>query len=212
MAQQESDNTPEPIVVLLSKVAAETGAVGKGERNPQGGYQFRGIDAVVNAASASFRRHQVIVVPEIVDFTYGAVEVGKNRTRMAHVTVKVRYTFSGPGGDSITAVVPGEAMDSGDKATAKAMSVALRIALLQSLMLPTDDPDPDADHYERSDAPRSAAQARADLAREAERLGLDLAWVASQWSELHGTALGEADDAELIDAFRTTLTTTGDRG
>jgi len=41
-------------------------------------------------------------------------------------------------------------MDSGDKATAKAMSVAFRTALLQSLSLPTDEVDPDATSYERS--------------------------------------------------------------
>jgi hypothetical protein len=43
-------------------------------------------------------------------------------------------------------------MDSGDKATAKAMSVAFRTALLQSLSLPTDEVDPDAHSYERSSA------------------------------------------------------------
>ena len=42
-------------------------------------------------------------------------------------------------------------MDAGDKATAKAMSVAFRTALLQSLCLPTDDIDPDAQSYERSE-------------------------------------------------------------
>jgi hypothetical protein len=60
--------------------------------------------------------------------------------------------------------VPGEAFDSGDKATAKAMSVAFRIALLQGLSLPTDETDPDAQTYERANhptnhtpAPRKAA-------------------------------------------------------
>lgn len=43
-------------------------------------------------------------------------------------------------------------MDSGDKATAKAMSVAFRTALLQALCLPTDEIDPDAESYERSSA------------------------------------------------------------
>jgi hypothetical protein len=40
-------------------------------------------------------------------------------------------------------------MDTSDKATAKAMSVALRTYLLQTLMLPTDEKDPDADYHER---------------------------------------------------------------
>jgi hypothetical protein len=71
---------------------------------------------------------------------------------MGHVRVKVTYTFIGVNGDTIKATVVGEAMDSGDKATAKAMSVAFRTALLQSLSLPTDEVDPDAHSYERSSA------------------------------------------------------------
>jgi hypothetical protein len=59
------------------------------------------------------------------------VEIGKNRTVMGHVKVKVTYTFIGASGDAIKATVVGEAMDSGDKATAKAMSVAFRTAFFK---------------------------------------------------------------------------------
>jgi hypothetical protein len=62
--------------------------------------------------------------------------------------VTVRYRFVGPGGDALETVVAAEAMDAGDKATSKAMSVAFRTALLQALALPTDDKDPDQDTYE----------------------------------------------------------------
>lgn len=144
------------IFELFGDVKREIGAVGKDSVNMQQKFKFRGIDAVVNAVAPALDRHGVIVIPELKDITYSTVEVGQNRTRMAHVQVKVTYTFWGPSGDSIPPVtVPGEAMDSGDKGTAKAMSVAYRIALLQALNLPTDDVDPDADAYERS--PRGEA-------------------------------------------------------
>jgi hypothetical protein len=68
-------------------------------------------------------------------------------------TVEVCYRFYGPGGDFVEAVVPGEAMDFGDKGVAKAMSVAYRIALLQVFAIPTDDPDPDTQVYERAPDP-----------------------------------------------------------
>jgi hypothetical protein len=68
-------------------------------------------------------------------------------TSMMCARVVVTYVFTGPAGDSLIACVPGEAMDAGDKSTAKAMSVAFRTALLQSLALPTDDVDPDAESY-----------------------------------------------------------------
>ncbi|HEX6968933.1 MAG TPA: ERF family protein [Micromonosporaceae bacterium] len=141
------------VVEALSAVMTAIKAVGKGERNQAQGYNFRGIDAVVNAVSPALRDNGVVVVPVVEDVTYNVVEVGQKRTPMRECTVRVRYVFHGPGGDTIECVTVGEAMDSGDKATPKAMSVAFRVALLQALCLPTDEKDPDADAYER--APRT---------------------------------------------------------
>jgi hypothetical protein len=134
----------------LSAVMAEVGAVSKNDYNQGQRFNFRGIDAVVNAVSPALRRHGVIVTPSVQSIDYGTVEVGQKRTPMGHVRLVVQYTFSHVGGGAVTATVPGEAMDSGDKATAKAMSVAFRTALLQALCLPTDEPDPDSQSYERS--------------------------------------------------------------
>jgi len=139
------------IAQALNEVMKEVGAVKKNDRNASQGFNFRGIDAVVNAVSPALQKHGVIVVPSVEDYEYASVEIGKNRTVMGHVKVKVTYTFIGAGGDAIKATVVGEAMDSGDKATAKAMSVAFRTALLQTLSLPTDEPDPDSQSYERSE-------------------------------------------------------------
>jgi len=143
---------PLSIFQIFAAVKREVSAVGKGSENKQQGFMYRGVDAVVNAAAPALDRHGVITAPGLKKLDYAIVEIGSNRTRMAHVQVEVTYTFWGPGGDSFSVTVPGEAMDSGDKATAKAMSVAYRIALLQSLNLPTTDPDPDRDSYERSPA------------------------------------------------------------
>ena len=138
------------IIEALSAVMDEVGAVRKDDRNTSQNFNFRGIDAVVNAVSPALRRHKVVVTPEVMSCDYGTVEVGRNRTPMGHVRVVVRYTFTADDGSTLAATVPGEAMDSGDKATAKAMSVAFRTALLQALSLPTDEPDPDSQSYERS--------------------------------------------------------------
>jgi hypothetical protein len=151
------------IVALLAASSTAIGVVEKRERNNTGkGFNFRGIDTVVNATSPEFREHGIIVVPETLERVYEQIEVGAEkvgdngqsyRTVMGHVMLRVRYTFYGPAGDSIAATVDSEAFDSGDKATAKAMSVALRTALLQVLMLPTDEVDPDAQSFERAPAP-----------------------------------------------------------
>lgn len=136
------------IIEALAAVMGEVQPVGKGSRNVEFGYNFRGIDAVVNAVGPILRKHCVIVVPELLDAAYRDVSTSKGKPSR-ECTVRVRYRFYGPAGDYIDAVVPGESMDVSDKGAPKAMSVAYRIALLQTLCIPTDEPDPDSQSYER---------------------------------------------------------------
>lgn len=138
------------VVESLSAVMADVQGVGKHDRNNAQGFSFRGIDAVVNAVGPALREHGVIIAPTATETHRSEVEVGKNRTRMREVALVVTFTAWGPDGDSISVQVAAESMDSGDKATAKAHSVAYRTALLQLLCIPTDEPDPDATSYERS--------------------------------------------------------------
>lgn len=123
-------------------------AVGKTSFNEQQRYNFRGIDAVVDALHPVMAEVGVFVVPEVLDSSYrDAMTTGGKPTR--EVTVKVKYTFYAEDGSSISAVVSGESLDQSDKGTAKAFSVALRIALLQTFTLPTTEPDPDASYHTR---------------------------------------------------------------
>jgi len=132
----------------LSKVMESVQAVRKDGRNQAQRFNFRGIDAVMNAVGPALRKHGVIILPEEVDVhrTNGTTANGK---QTAEVVVKVTYRVYGPGGDSVHGKVAAEAMDFGDKAIAKAMSVAYRTFLLQALTIPTDDPDPDGETFER---------------------------------------------------------------
>jgi hypothetical protein len=143
-------NESPQIFKALALVMADVGAVRKAEFNSHQKFSFRGIDAVINAVSPAFRNHGVFCIPKVISSEYESVQVGQNRTVMGHARVMVRYTFHASDGSSVAATVTAESMDSGDKATAKAMSVAYRTALLQTLCLPTDEADPDADTFERS--------------------------------------------------------------
>jgi hypothetical protein len=138
------------IYKALSLVMEDVGAVRKAERNSAQNFNFRGIDAVVNAVSPALRKHGVIVFPRLHSVEHSTVVIGQKQTAMGHVRVQVEYVFVASDGSNLNALVAAEAMDSGDKATAKAMSVAFRTALLQTLCLPTDETDPDHDVYERS--------------------------------------------------------------
>jgi len=122
-------------------------------RAGMGNYAFRGIDDVVNAVGPALREVGMVIIPdEVLDLSYETVEVGQGDKRkpMASVRVRVRYRWYGPGGDFVDTESPGESFDSGDKGTTKAMSVAFRTNMIQTLCLPTGQPDPDSTAYERS--------------------------------------------------------------
>ena len=153
MTTAEAVPQPDGLPTVWQAFAAAKAAVspvGKDSVNNQQHFKFRGVDAVVNAAAPELNKQGIVIVPKLKKVKYSTEEVGQKRTVMANVRVKVRYRFAGPAGDFFDVIVPGEAMDSGDKGVAKAMTVAYRIALTQALNLPTGDPEVDENSYERS--------------------------------------------------------------
>ena len=139
-----------PVATRWIKVMAAVDQVAKlgHYKDNYASYDFRGIDDVVNAVGPALREHGVFVTPFLLGVEYGEFE-RKGGGKARSCTVQVRYIARGPAGDEIIiAEVPGESLDSGDKGTAKAMSVAWRIALLQSLSIPTGDADPDSERIE----------------------------------------------------------------
>lgn len=166
-------------------VMEQVKAVGKDERYEGGKtrYNFRGIDGVVNAVGPALRAHRVHVRPVSVKAEYRDAEAGSNRTLMRECTVNVTYRVTGPAGDHFDGEAQGEALDSSDKGSAKAQSVAYRVFLLQALTIPTDEPDPDSVHHERAAAVeppvpgfRSSLMAATEGLSEAER-GLLRDWL-----------------------------------
>jgi len=128
-------------------VMKEVAGVAKKDENTHQNFKFRGIDAVVNAIGPALRKHGGFMMPNVISANY---EVGKT-SRGNDVTViqlEVEFQFWGSTGEPLSGRVYSEAFDSGDKATAKAMSVAYRTFMLQLFCLPTDDPDPDSYTYE----------------------------------------------------------------
>ena len=144
-------SAPEKLSIYeaLGAVMVDCSSVAKRDENSHQHFMFRGIDAVVNAVGPVLRKHGVIVVPRLVSADYETVQTTTGKASTA-CRVVVAYVFHGPAGDSIETCVAAEAWDSGDKAAPKAMSVAFRTALLQSLALPTDEPDPDLATFERA--------------------------------------------------------------
>lgn len=149
--------TPEPsrlrtVQEALIDVRKALGAVGKGDYNANGKYNFRGIDAIVNATAGPLLEAGVSIVPaEVKSIEQVDVKSGSKRTDMQASRIVIRFRVYGPAGDWFDVEGAGEAYDSGDKATPKASTVAWRTVLLQLLHIPTDDPDPDSMTYDRND-------------------------------------------------------------
>jgi hypothetical protein len=137
--------TEPTVFAAWNRVMRDVTGVPKDGYNEQQKFKFRGVDAVVNAIGPALREHNVVVVPTIEHVEPGTILIGREGTTcMQHVRVVTRFTVYGPAGDSFVGTAAAEAMDSGDKATSKAMSVAFRTFLLQAACLPTGDPDPDS--------------------------------------------------------------------
>lgn len=179
----------------LNAVMRQVREVRKSQQNNHFGFAFRGIEQVMEATGPAFREHGIIgPVPNCLSI---------NRDSKDVVTVTVEYTFIGPAGDSVTAVVPGEAKD-----TIKAMSIAERIALIQVLHIPTQQRD--------ADAPPPVTAARAKLQARAAAIATANGWLTDkngpdwdrvaaeyhEWSQ--GAEISVASDAEL-EKFLTTL-------
>ncbi len=129
----------------IPAIMQELGAIEKGKRNAQQGFMYRGVDDVMNALNPLLAKHKVFVVPEVLEQTREERKTAKGGL-LIYSICRVRFTFWSGDGSSLQTVVIGEGMDSGDKATNKAMSVAFKYACFQVFCIPTEEmPDTDAD-------------------------------------------------------------------
>ena len=132
----------------IADIMGEVGAIKKDRANSQQGYKFRGIDDVYFAVHDLFVKHGVFSVPT-VESDRTEERTTKNGSALIYRVLKIRYEFFARDGSSISATVIGEGMDSGDKASNKAMSVAHKYAILQLLAIPTEDTvDPEVDSHD----------------------------------------------------------------
>ena len=121
--------------------------IAKDSRNSQGsGYNFRGIDAVYNVLSGIMANKGLCIIPRMLTRTCEE-RTSKSGGALFYVTVEAEFDLvSAEDGSKHTARTFGEAMDSGDKATNKAMSAAYKYMAFQTFAIPTQG-DNDADAY-----------------------------------------------------------------
>lgn len=132
----------------IINVMDEIGAVGKNKKNTQGaGFMYRGIDDVMNALQPALIKHKVFIVPTVLSEERSERSSSKGGL-LLYTRLTIRFDFIAIDGSSISATVIGEAMDSGDKATNKAMSIAFKYACFQVFCIPTEEmQDPDSETH-----------------------------------------------------------------
>ena len=164
-------------MIVYQKIAAITAelskiGISKDSKNQSQGYAFRGIDAVYGALSPLLAKHGLCILPRVKD---RQVIERQNRqgTALFYVTLTVEFDFvAAEDGSKHTVITVGEAMDSGDKASNKAMSAAYKYAAFQAFCIPTEG-DNDADsttHEVVAAATDPAIEAQIDLASNVAEL------------------------------------------
>ena len=138
----------------INAVQAELASIGisKSSRNNQGaGYNFRGIDAVYNVLSSIMAKNGLCIIPRMLS-RISEERISKAGGALFYITVEAEFDLvSAEDGSKHTARTFGEAMDSGDKGTNKAMSAAYKYMAFQTFAIPTEgDNDADSQTHEVS--------------------------------------------------------------
>ena len=127
----------------MSDVMKDIGSVSKDQKNVAQGFSFRGIDQFVNALYPALTRHGVFMTPRCKSYTQFLKDVTRSNGKAGvdkHVSIEMEYDFYAEDGSKVTVgPVPAEGLDSGDKATNKALSAALKYTLIQTFSTPTKD-------------------------------------------------------------------------
>lgn len=134
----------------ITKIMEEIPAIGKDQTNKTQGFKYRGIDDVMNTLQPLLSKNKVFIVPQILEQTREERTTNKGGN-LIYSICKIKYIFYAEDGTYIEAVTVGEGMDSGDKATNKAMAIAMKYALFQVFCIPTEEmKDPDGETPEGS--------------------------------------------------------------
>lgn len=207
-----------PTMNIYQRIAAISREAGALAPESKGGvpFAFRGIDGTVAHLSGLLNQYEVFAVPQIQSHIITERDAGNRVVKTAQVEVK--YIFFGPDGDSVEVTTPGLADDFADRASAQAMSVAFRIALLQLFHLPTHTREPEETGEDvmqnrgaaKSSAPAALQKANAVKAGAADtllqlqtkakalgkNLGLEVAELNAMGAELSG---GKSPEVWFVD-------------
>ena len=209
VTQIKAPNAAPLVYAKIAEVQGDLAKVGiaKDGRNSQQGYNFRGIDQVYAALSPLLAKHGLVIVPRVIDRVVVERQSAKGGA-LFNVTVKAEFDFIAAEDGSIhTASTYGEAMDSADKATNKAMSAAYKYAAFMTFAIPTEG-DNDADSTTHEVAPEGMPDAEwAKLVALIEATNADTGKMLKLYDVANLRLLNQDQYADALDKLNAKLAT-----
>ena len=148
----EAGHVYKAITAVMATMARD--GIAKTRNNAQQGYKFRGIDDVYGALSAVLAAEHLCMLPRVVVREHVERQTKSGGT-LNYTILEVEFDLvSSVDGSKHTIRTVGEAMDSADKSSNKAMSAATKYACLVAFQIPTEGDD-DADAHTPAPAPSS---------------------------------------------------------
>lgn len=183
------------IYEVLPLITAEVEAIGKSRKNTSQNYAFRGVDDVYSALNVLLGKHKVTIVPEVLEFNREERTSSQDKA-LFFAVMKVKYTFYAEDGSNVSAIVMGEAMDSGDKAVPKALSMAYKYMAFQVFCIPTEEKiDTEYDTHEV----QSKLQVHLVAINSMEKLDELEKYIKDKGNEL--SSFAPKDKSKLTDAY-----------
>lgn len=180
----------------LAEINKKITAIGKNKQNVQQKFAYRGVDDVMNELHSLFAEHEVIILPELIT---GSREERQSKSGGVLITSlnDYKFTFVTVDGSFCHAIIRGEGMDSGDKSSNKSIAVALKYALTQMFLIPTDEmKDPDAEcHEPKAKKPEPKPY---DIALKAVNSATDLAMMRDKINESTKLTTEEKDSLHKL--------------
>lgn len=147
LVKDEEKNTIPLIFRKIPEIMGKVWSIGKDRENKEQKYKFRWIDDLYNALNKHLAEAGVFITSEIIE-RIRAERQTRNGWVLFYTSLRMKFKFFAPDGSFVESTTEGEAMDSGDKSTNKAMSVAYKYALMQIFCIPTEeDKDPENDTF-----------------------------------------------------------------
>lgn len=183
----------------IAAVQADVEFIGKDKKVTNGNYKYRGVDQVLNTLHPLFAKHKLFAIPEVLEVVFRELRQTKNGGEVVYQALKVKYTFFAEDGTSVSAIVVGEAMDSGDKVSNKCMSVAYKYACFQTLSIPTEETTQDPDEVSEELLPAKKA-AKPITREELEAMGVSDAVATAKWiKNKYGKRVSELTEDEAAE-------------